>query len=150
MDGLIVAQRFNKLKLVDKDEVERMAQSSESDLDSYLNELGASWPDCSFVAPDGRKFAYLFGPRSIMLRMLARAIELTKPDKSQLKKIAGVIVEVGSDEPPMKFANLRDCDRTYLALHHSFDVPLSIEECEIIEATNETIQQQGDESGYVN
>jgi hypothetical protein len=32
MDTLIVAQRFNKLKFVGKDEVERMVQSGESDL----------------------------------------------------------------------------------------------------------------------
>ena|ERR1700719_153274 len=135
--------------LIGRAKVEQMMKE-ESDVDAYLNEIGTSWPDCTFTAPDGRKFAYLFDSRSIALRMLAKGIELTKPDKLQLKRIAGAIVEVGADEQPIKFSKLSDCDSAYIELHRSFGVPLSHEECEIVEAGNEPILEQGNGQGYLN
>ena len=96
----------------------------------YLVKLAEQWADHRFMTEEGRRFAYVQESEVILERAQTLGLSLTWRERSLLERgcVAGAIVEFGSPEPPMVYADFDGLKSDWLELHLSFDVPLTDEE----------------------
>ncbi len=98
-------------------------------VDSHLETVAERYPD--FPRPghppvgDGeRKFVFLFDPDSIVDRVKATSTVITNPERARLQKVKAAIVEMGGDDPPIKFGNCTEGCKAWRELRRSFGVPV--------------------------
>jgi hypothetical protein len=88
------------------------------------------WSDYSFKTSDGRTFGLFIDSDSIKHRLLARCVHIIRQQREALESVAGFILEVGTTDPPLIFANREDLYKAWLQHHEMFGVPLSNDERE--------------------
>lgn len=116
------------------------------DLIDNKTESIAKWADFSFTA-DGRKFSYFENGKSILLRMEAGiGAPHSLEDRAWIENHRGCILEQTAPPEPidakilnpvMWYENAETLEAAWLALHDSFNIPLTESEEEWFEVFDE-------------
>ncbi len=98
-------------------------------IDSALN-TAVQWHSCfSMTTRDGRTFLCFFGESALHCLQDTPCREwLSQPEQNWIEKQAGVILEVGSDDPPMWYSDFNELTAAWLELHEICDVRMTEEE----------------------
>jgi hypothetical protein len=93
----------------------------------------AKFADYEMKTPDGRRYGLFWRGGEPLLHFLeAMEVLITKKDRRMLKEVEGMIVEVGSEDPPLIYGNFDFLMRAWISLHILYGVPESQEESELV------------------
>lgn len=89
------------------------------------------WPDYKFSTEDGRTFGLFLWGDSILKRLEAASISVNRRDREGVKrvhKLAGFIMEIGTDHPPLIFDNIDCLYRAWAETHAAYGIEPTEEE----------------------
>lgn len=89
------------------------------------------WPDYQLSTEDGRRFGLFLDGDSILKRLDARSVVINWKDEEGLQRVrdlAGFILEIGGDDPPLIFADWSDLLVAWSEVHAQFGVAPTEEE----------------------
>jgi hypothetical protein len=89
------------------------------------------WPDHKFTVEDGRTFGLFLWGDSILKRIEATGRAINRRDKEGVKRverIAGFILEIGSDDPPLIFDDFKHLCAAWAETHAAYGVEPTEEE----------------------
>ena len=93
----------------------------------------AKCADYEMKTPDGRRYGLFFqGGEPLLHFLMAMHVLVSKKDRRELKNVEGMIVEMGSEEPPQIYGNFDSLVRAWISLHVLYGVAVSREEHEIL------------------
>jgi hypothetical protein len=91
----------------------------------------SKWPDYKFSTPDGRTYGLFLHGDSILKRLDAASVLINWKDKKgiqQVKDIAGFILEMDGDDPPLIFGEDIELAMAWEQHHVLHGVPITKEE----------------------
>ncbi len=93
----------------------------------------AKFADFEMKTPDGRRYGLFWrGGESLLHFLAAMNVLVTNKDRRMLKKVEGMIVEVGSKDPPQIYGNFDSLVMAWASLHVLHGVPVSDDEQEAL------------------
>jgi hypothetical protein len=124
--------QFKTLKRVTREEYDQMLSES-SGLKLIVEEASSitKWPDYKFSTADGRTYGLFLDGDSILKRIDATGVPINWKDKEgiqQAKDIAGFILEIDGDDPPLIFKENTELAMAWEQLHVFSNVPTTREE----------------------
>lgn len=120
------------IRLITQEEFD-LEMSECSGLKWLLEEAHAieMWSDCQFSTEDGRRFGLFLDGDSILKRLDARSIMINWKDEEGIQRVrdlAGFILEIDGDDPPLIFANWSGLAVAWSEVHAQFGVAPTEEE----------------------
>lgn len=115
-------------------EIAKMAREERAEPIEFIRDEAhgiEKWPDHKFSTEDGRTFGMFLWGDSILKRIEATGRAINRKDKEGVRRIehvAGFILEIGSDDPPLIFDDFKHLCAAWAETHAVYGVEPTEEE----------------------